>query len=563
MLALLHIENIAVIETADVWFEPGLNVLTGETGAGKSIIVDAINMVIGQRISRTLIRTGAKSAQVTAVFQPPFPSAWLEENGIFPDEDGNLLLSRELHQDGKGLCRIGDRPVSVSMLRALGGQLLQIHGQQDGQQLLNERLHLSYLDRFAGVEQMRNEYRNAFQKMKQLQAEMDTLQMDEAEKSRRMDTLQFQIEELEEADLQEGEEEDLRARRTLLRGAGKLIEALKEAEQCLMGDENTEGACSLLEEAGAALRTVSSISPETEALSTQLYELIDAAQEVADQVRSFGDQFDFSPEELDRIEGRLDLLYRLRRKYGANTKEMLAYLEKSKKELERIVLSEETLLQLGKRLQAALKESKQRAEELSAARKAAAEQMEARIIRELQQLDMKRAQFYIEFIPKQGPHGLDETGMDQVQFLFSVNAGEALRPIHKIASGGELARIMLAIKNVVAEDDDVGTMVFDEVDTGVSGRAASRVAEKLRTIAKNRQVLCVTHLPQIAAAGTAHFLVEKQEHQGRTYTVLRSLSADERAEEITRIISGDRMTGSSMQNAKEMLEMWSTMKEKT
>ena len=423
MLALLHIENIAVIETADVWFEPGLNVLTGETGAGKSIIVDAINMVIGQRISRTLIRTGAKSAQVTAVFQPPFPSAWLEENGIFPDEDGNLLLSRELHQDGKGLCRIGDRPVSVSMLRALGGQLLQIHGQQDGQQLLNERLHLSYLDRFAGVEQMRNEYRNAFQKMKQLQAEMDTLQMDEAEKSRRMDTLQFQIEELEEADLQEGEEEDLRARRTLLRGAGKLIEALKEAEQCLMGDENTEGACSLLEEAGAALRTVSSISPETEALSTQLYELIDAAQEVADQVRSFGDQFDFSPEELDRIEGRLDLLYRLRRKYGANTKEMLAYLEKSKKELERIVLSEETLLQLGKRLQAALKESKQRAEELSAARKAAAEQMEARIIRELQQLDMKRAQFYIEFIPKQGPHGLDETGMDQVQFLFSVNAG--------------------------------------------------------------------------------------------------------------------------------------------
>ncbi|MBQ1351660.1 MAG: DNA repair protein RecN, partial [Oscillospiraceae bacterium] len=498
-----------------------------------------------------------------AVFQPPFPSAWLEENGIFPDEDGNLLLSRELHQDGKGLCRIGDRPVSVSMLRALGGQLLQIHGQQDGQQLLNERLHLSYLDRFAGVEQMRNEYRNAFQKVKQLQAEMDTLQMDEAEKSRRIDTLQFQIEELEQANLQEGEEEGLRARRTLLRGAGKLIEALEEAEQCLMGNENMEGACSLLEEAWAALRIVSSISPETEALSSRLYEVIDAAQEVADQVRSFGDQFDFSPEELDRIEGRLDLLYRLRRKYGANTKEMLAYLEKSKEELEQIVLSEETLLQLEKKLEAAFKESKQRAEELSAARKTAAEQMESRIIRELQQLDMKRAQFYIEFIPKQGPYGLDETGMDQVQFLLSVNAGEALRPIHKIASGGELARIMLAIKNVVAEDDDVGTMVFDEVDTGVSGRAASRVAEKLRTIAKNRQVLCVTHLPQIAAAGTAHFLVEKQEHQGRTYTVLRSLSADERAEEITRIISGDRMTGSSMQNAKEMLEMWSKTREKT
>jgi DNA repair protein RecN (Recombination protein N) len=563
MLALLHIENIAVIETADVWFESGLNVLTGETGAGKSIIVDAINMVIGQRASRMLIRTGAKSAQVTAVFQSVFPSPWMEEYGIFPDEDGNLLLSRELHQDGKSLCRVGGRPVSVSALRELGSQLLNIYGQQDGQQLLNERLHLSYLDRFAGLEQMREEYRKEFQKMKHLQGEMDALKMDEAEKSRKIDTLQYEIAELEQANLQEGEEEALRARRTLLRSAGKLMEALEQAGQCLTGDEAMEGACSLLEEAGDALHAVSSVSEEMNVLSSRLYEVVDAAQEVADEVRILGRQFEFSPEELDQTEARLDLLYRLRRKYGATTKEMLAYLERNREELERITLSETALLQLDRELKAAVKQTKMQAQKLSDARKEAAKQMEIRITQELQQLDMKRAQFQVEFTNKQTAYGLDETGMDQIQFLLSVNAGETLRPIHRIASGGELARVMLAIKSVLAEDDDVGTMVFDEVDTGVSGRAASRVAEKLRAIARNRQVLCVTHLPQIAAAGTAHFLVEKQERRGRTYTVLRPLSPDERAVELTRIISGDRMTDSSMQNAREMLEMWSTIKEKT
>ncbi len=502
MLTLLHIENIAVIEQADVWFGEGFNVLTGETGAGKSIVVDAINMVIGERASRDLIRTGAKSALATAVFQDVPPLPWLEQNGVQPDEDGNLILTRELHKDGRSLCRVGGRPVPVSALRALGGQLLNIHGQQDGQQLLNEGRHLSYLDRFAADGAEQKAYQAAYQRLAALKKEMDALRMDEAEKSRKVDTLRYQIEELERANLQDGEEEALRARRTLLRGAGKFMEALEQSGQCLVGDEDSAGALVLLEEAARALRTAASVSGELESLSGRMDETVYAVRDMAEEVRDLRYQFDFSPGELDALEGRLDLLYRLGRKYGADTKEMLSYLEESQKELERIELADDTLTRL-------------------------------------------------------------EQQMDQVRFLLSANAGEDLRPIHKIASGGELARIMLAMKSVLAEDDDVGTLVFDEVDTGVSGRAASRVAEKLRSVSEKRQVLCVTHLPQIAAAGEIHFLVEKQEEKGRTFTAVHPLEAEERALEIARIVSGDQVTESSLQNAREMLSMWSKIKEKT
>ena len=556
MLALLHMENIAVIEKADVWFQPGFNVLTGETGAGKSIVVDAINMVIGERASRDLIRTGAKSAQVTGVFQNVPPLSMLEEKGITPDEDGNLILTRELHRDGRSLCRIGGRPVPVSVLRSLGSQLLNIHGQQDGHQLLNEGNHLFYLDRFAADKEETKVYQEAYQRWKDLEKEVNDLQMDEGEKSRKIDMLRYQIEELEQAHLQEGEEEGLKARRTLLRSAGKLMEALEQAGQCLTGDEHTMGACVLLEEAGDAMGSVSSVSPEVEALSTRLYEMVYAVKDLAEEVRDLRYEMDFSPEELDQMESRLDLLYRLGRKYGSSTTEMLAYLEKSKEELDRIELADDMLIRLEQQRDEALQQAIGEAKKLSRIRKEAAKRLESRITEELAQLDMKQVQLKVSFSPKANAGGLDETGMDQVRFLLSANAGEELRPINKIASGGELARIMLAMKSVLAEDDDVGTLVFDEVDTGVSGRAANRVAEKLRAVSEKRQVLCVTHLPQIAAAGETHFLVEKREEEGRTFTAVHSLTLEERAEEIARIISGDQATDSSMQNAREMLKMW-------
>jgi DNA repair protein RecN (Recombination protein N) len=563
VLTLLHIENIAVIEQADVWFGEGFNVLTGETGAGKSIVVDAINMVIGERASRDLIRTGAKSALATAVFQDVPPLPWLEQNGVQPDEDGNLILTRELHKDGRSLCRVGGRPVPVSALRALGGQLLNIHGQQDGQQLLNEGRHLSYLDRFAADGAEQKAYQAAYQRLAALKKEMDALRMDEAEKSRKVDTLRYQIEELERANLQDGEEEALRARRTLLRGAGKFMEALEQSGQCLVGDEDSAGALVLLEEAARALRTAASVSQELESLSGRMDETVYAVRDMAEEVRDLRYQFDFSPGELDALEGRLDLLYRLGRKYGADTKEMLSYLEESKKELERIELADDTLTRLEQQMDQALEDAVQAARRLSAARKRAAGALEERITAELTHLNMQGVRLKVEFTPKNALYGLDETGMDQVRFLLSANAGEDLRPIHKIASGGELARIMLAMKSVLAEDDDVGTLVFDEVDTGVSGRAASRVAEKLRSVSEKRQVLCVTHLPQIAAAGEIHFLVEKQEEKGRTFTAVHPLEAEERALEIARIVSGDQVTESSLQNAREMLSMWSKIKEKT
>lgn len=563
MLTLLHIENIAVIEQADVWFESGFNVLTGETGAGKSIVVDALNMVIGERASRDLIRTGAKSALVTAVFQDVPSLPWLEENGIQPDEDGNLILARELHKDGRSLCRVGGRPVPVSGLRALGGQLLNIHGQQDGQQLLNEGRHLFYLDQFAADGAERKAYQGTYHKLVGLKKEMDALRMDEAEKSRRLDTLRYQIDELERADLQEGEEEALRTRRTLLRGAGKFTEALEQASHCLVGDEDSAGALGLLEEAARALGRAASVSEELESLSERMDEGVYAIRDMAEEVRDLRYQFDFSPEELDGIEGRLDLLYRLGRKYGADTKEMLAFLEKSKEELERIEVADDTLVRLEKQMDQVLSDAVQAARDLSDTRKRAARALEERIAAELNHLNMKGVQIKVEFTPKNALYGLDETGMDQVRFLLSANAGEDLRPIHKIASGGELSRIMLAMKSVLAEDDDVGTLVFDEVDTGVSGRAASRVAEKLRAVSEKRQVLCVTHLPQIAAAGETHFMVEKKEENGRTFTAVHPLEAERRALEIARIVSGDQVTESSLQNAREMLSMWNKIKEKT
>ena len=552
MLSLLHIENIALIQSADIRFEPGFNVLTGETGAGKSIVIDSIGAVLGERTSRELIRTGAKSALVTAVFTQVPPLPWLEENG-FPTGEEELLLQRELQGDGRNVCRIDGKLVTVAQLRELGRQLLNIHGQHDGQQLLDPASHLGYLDQFGGCQPLLEDYQEAYRKWHDIRREMDKLQMDEAERSRRVDTLNYQIQELERAQLKAGEDEELSARRTLLRSAGKLMEAVQSAEFALSGDEDRDGACSLIAQAEGEIQGVSSISPELSELSEKLTALRCAADDAADTLRDLSRSFDFSPGELDQVEERLDLLYRLRKKYGPTVEDMLSYLDRCRKELDQIQYADDTLARLEKDLKKAQKEAARRGESLSQARREAAGALQARVQEELRQLDMPKVQFQTEFTPKGGEAGMDETGLDEVQFLMSANLGEALKPIQKVASGGELARIMLALKNVLAEGDQIGTLVFDEVDTGVSGRAAQKVAEKMAQVARGKQVLCVTHLPQIAAMADTHFSVQKGEREGRTYTRLERLDRSQRREELARLIGGASITPSLLESAEELL----------
>ena len=552
MLSLLHIENIALIQSADIRFEPGFNVLTGETGAGKSIVIDSIGAVLGERTSRELIRTGAKSALVTAVFTQVPPLPWLEENG-FPTGEEELLLQRELQGDGRNVCRIDGKLVTVAQLRELGRQLLNIHGQHDGQQLLDPASHLGYLDQFGGCQPLLESYQEAYRKWHDIRREMDKLQMDEAERSRRVDTLNYQIQELERAQLKAGEDEELSARRTLLRSAGRLMEAVQSAEFALSGDEDRDGACSLIAQAEGEVQGVSSISPELSELSEKLTALRCAADDAADTLRDLSRSFDFSPGELDQVEERLDLLYRLRKKYGPTVEDMLSYLDRCRKELDQIQYADDTLARLEKDLKKAQKEAARRGEVLSQARREAAGALQARVQEELRQLDMPKVQFQTEFTPKGGEAGMDETGLDEVQFLMSANLGEALKPIQKVASGGELARIMLALKNVLAEGDQIGTLVFDEVDTGVSGRAAQKVAEKMAQVARGKQVLCVTHLPQIAAMADTHFSVQKGEREGRTYTRLERLDRAQRREELARLIGGASITPSLLESAEELL----------
>ena len=553
MLSLLHIENIALIQSADIRFEPGFNVLTGETGAGKSIVIDSIGAVLGERTSRELIRTGAKSALVTAVFTRVPPLPWLEENG-FPTGEEELLLQRELQGDGRNVCRIDGKLVTVAQLRELGRQLLNIHGQHDGQQLLDPASHLGYLDQFGGCQPLLEDYQEAYRKWHDIRREMDKLQMDEAERSRRVDTLNYQIQELERAQMKAGEDEELSARRTLLRSAGKLMEAVQSAEFALSGDEDRDGACSLIAQAEGEVQGVSSISPELGELSEKLTALRCAADDAADTLRDLSRSFDFSPGELDQVEERLDLLYRLRKKYGPTVEDMLAYLDRCRKELDQIQYADDTLARLEKDLKKAQKEAARRGESLSQARREAAGALQARVQEELRQLDMPKVQFQTEFTPKGGEAGMDETGLDEVQFLMSANLGEALKPIQKVASGGELARIMLALKNVLAEQESIGTLVFDEVDTGVSGRAAQKVAEKLAQVSRRKQVLCVTHLPQLAAMADTHFSVEKGERDGRTYTRVVLLDREQRKAELARITGGSHVTEALLASAGELLD---------
>lgn len=548
MLELLHIENIAIIEAADIEFAPGFNALTGETGAGKSIVIDSLSAVLGQRTSRELIRTGAEKAFVSAAFSGMAPEL-TEELGIQPEADGTLLLQREIQTDGKNVCRINGRPVTVGQLRALGARLLNIHGQHDGQQLLDEEQHIVYLDSFGRVESLINTYAEKYKHFTDIRRQIGALQMDEAEKARRVDTLQYQIEELRRAKLTPGEEEELTARRGMLRNAEKFLDAVAGADYALNGDDSGGGALSALRQAQDALSGVRHLDDAFGQLYERLGEAYSEVYDIAATVEDKRGELDVSPGELDRVESRMDLLYRLKKKYGATVEDMLDYQARCEAELAQIEDAGDTLARLEQALSKAEKEARQAAQALSDARKAAADRLTAQILTELQQLDMGKIRFAVDFAEKP----LDSDGMDTVRFLMSANVGEELRPIHKIASGGELARIMLAMKNVLSEQDHVGTMVFDEVDTGVSGRAAQKVAEKMARISRRKQVLCVTHLPQLAAMADTHFSVEKGERGGRTYTEVRRLDREQRRRELARLTGGSHVSQTMLDGAEELL----------
>ena len=548
MLELLHIENIAIIEAADIEFAPGFNALTGETGAGKSIVIDSLSAVLGQRTSRELIRTGADKAFVSAAFSGTAPEL-TEELGIQPEADGTLLLQREIQTDGKNVCRVNGRPVTVGQLRALGARLLNIHGQHDGQQLLDEEQHIVYLDSFGRLESLINTYAEKYKHFTDIRRQIGALQMDEAEKARRVDTLQYQIEELRRAKLTPGEEEELTARRGMLRNAEKFLDAVAGADYALNGDDSGGGALSALRQAQHALSGVRHLDDAFGQLYERLGEAYSEVYDIAATVEDKRGELDVSPGELDRVESRMDLLYRLKKKYGATVEDMLDYQARCEAELAQIEDAGDTLARLEQALSKAEKEARQAAQALSDARKAAAEQLTSQILAELQQLDMGKIRFAVNFAEKP----LDSDGMDTVRFLMSANVGEELRPIHKIASGGELARIMLAMKNVLSEQDHVGTMVFDEVDTGVSGRAAQKVAEKMARISRRKQVLCVTHLPQLAAMADTHFSVEKGERGGRTYTEVRRLDREQRRRELARLTGGSHVSQTMLDGAEELL----------
>ncbi len=547
MLTSLKIENVAIIESAAIEFGCGLNVLTGETGAGKSIVIDSINAILGERTSRDIIRTGAQSAKVYAVFEDVNARVreFLDENGI-DCEDGVLIINRTLSREGKNICRLNGAPVTVSMLREIGGELIDIHGQHDNQSLLSPEKHCGFVDSFAGNADIIADYREKYGRLCEIRSKLKKLTTDESSKSQKIDFLTYQIDELEKAEITVGERDELKARKSLINNSQKVIESLNIAYEALKADgagiDMITDAESEISDASAYMETLGEAS---EKITDIRYEL----EDIAETVRDAMSEVDFDPSELEDIDERLDLLYRLSKKYGNTEEEMLEYLEKAREELDNIAFSEEKVKELQKLEREALAEAESAAQRLTESRKTAGKKLSNAICSELEFLDMPN----VRFVVKCDDVGLTENGKDELEFLISANVGEEPKPLAKIASGGELSRIMLAIKNVLAETDGVDTMIFDEIDTGVSGRAAQKIAMKLRSASKGRQVICVTHLAQIAAQGDVHLYISKSVSDGKTYTNIKSLIEEERVAEIARIMGGMEITKLQLESAREML----------
>ena len=552
MLSQLYIENIAVIEKATIEFHQGLNILTGETGAGKSIIIDSMHGILGERTSKDMVRNGAESAFVSGLFTDLTDQAIskLRELGFEPEEDASVLVQRTIQAEGKSTCRINGRPATVSALKELGKTLMNIHGQHESYHLLSPELHIHYIDKSGDLNTLVREYRSVYQELKQIQSEIGAHATDEAEKLRRIDLLTYQIEELEQANLRENEKEELMERKTTMMHAEKIASAITAAKAALDGDESFDGVLSTLTAITASLQDSEQYLPALNPIIQKLHELSYGLEDVSEALREQESQIEFDASELLEIETRLDLLYRLSIKYGQTTEEILAFLEKCRQELDQINHSEETLIQLNETYEILKEKAIQLAKKLSDKRKKTAEQFTKKVKHELQFLNMPGIEFQVE----QERVPLNSKGCDKIQFLISVNPGEPAKPIAKIASGGELSRIMLAIQTVLSAHDDLDTMIFDEVDTGISGSAAQKVGLKLHEVSKHAQVICITHLAQIACLADYHLLIQKQVTENKTYTQVIPLNQDGQTKEIARMIGGEAITPLLLQNAQEMID---------
>ena len=551
MLSQLYIENIAVIRQATIDFQKGFHVFTGETGAGKTILISAINAVLGGRTFKEIIRTGESRARVSALFTG-IPASLAEKIGElgYPLEDGQLLVQREIDLTGKGQCRLDGRPATAAMLREVCSLLIDIHGQHDNQELLSAEKHLGFLYSFGAYRKELEDYAKAYAQRMACADRLEKLQMDESYKLQRMDILQFQLKEIGDARLTDGEEEQLTEQQKRIKNAERITESLGTIYTLLNGDgEELRGVLEALEEISTELDTAAKYLPDFTQYGDKLNDAYYMLEELGSTARDTLEDADFDPRQLDTIESRLDTIYRLKKKYGGSIAEILAYYDKISEEYNTLELSDEMVEQLRGELERAEQDLRQAAKALTARRLETAGEFVRRVEAELAYLDMSGVRFSISRKEKAfGPNGADE-----MEFLICTNAGEEARPLAKIASGGELARIMLAIKNVLAEKDDIGTIIFDEVDTGVSGRAAQKIGQKLAEVARHRQVICVTHLAPVAACAAHHYRIYKTVEEGRTFTRVEELGHEDRVRELARIMVGDHITESALQSAGEML----------
>ena len=550
MLKFLHIENIAVIERSDIEFSSGFNVLTGETGAGKSIVIDSINAVLGERTSRELIRAGCDTAEVSAVFGEldNATAAALSDIGVVPDDDGNIVIRRRLSAAGKGLIKLNDRPVTATELKEVGRHLVNIHGQHDNQALLDPERHLDYVDAVADDDPIKGKYYAEFREINKIRKELAAVQTDEDEKRRRVDLLKYSINELESAGIKPGEYDKLRRKLEIARNYQKTAEALARAYSALKGDDELDGAVSLLSGAEKALSSLR--DEEWDKRASVLSSAASAAEDVSAAIYDFLENAEYSDIDPEEINARLDKLDKLMLKYGGGEWELLKALDKAREELNDIEFSDKKAAELSELLDSSVERLVALGEELTEVRKKAAAAFEKQVCDILSYLNMPDVRFTVQFAKGR----YTKRGCDTAEFMISANRGESVKPLSKIASGGELSRVMLAIKSVLLGRDPVGTMIFDEIDTGISGYTAGKVGTQLKRVAENRQVICVTHLAQIAAMGDTHLLIEKKAEGDRTFTSVSPLSYEDRINEIARIMSGAQMTENLYNSAKELLD---------
>ena len=548
MLLRLDIKNAALIESQELEINSGMTVLTGETGAGKSVMINALNLICGARISKNPVRYGEKKAVIQAVLESRDLSE-LEKNGI-ETEDGLVIVTREISADGRSVCRINGTIVPQNIVREIMQRLINIHGQHDSRELLSRSKHIALLDSYAKNDALIAEYDKHYEEKKKIETELSALETDEENRLQRIDLLTYQIGELEKAALKKGEKEELLSDRNIMRSSEKLSENLGGAYSLLYDDEGA--AYDRISEAEGMLSAISDIDPEFESLFSRMSEIKYNLEDISHEIYQKMSKIEYDEQALDEIEERLDVINKLERKYGGSAEAAIEYLEKSKKELSGIENREENIERLQNELEKVMQRLKKAADELTKSRKTAAKRLSAEIERELAELDMPKVKFSAE-IEK---CGYTKNGADSVEFMISPNPGEPMKPLEKIASGGELSRIMLAVKTILSDGDDVDTLVFDEIDTGVSGSAAEKIAQKLFRLAEKKQVICVSHLPQLAAAADNHYLVEKKDKDGRTVTAAHLIDGEERAEEIARITDGENITKTSIEHAKQMLERY-------